>query len=839
VHANAVSFAHFLPVSPSHSLRGGAEGPKGAMAATSAGVTHPLCDVCVVRCAGSCCRAPRRAWEAAARGPVWRGARRPPVCRAPRRLCAWPHTFSRASGSTARGRSFSGGLAPRGGRADAPFVSLESSRTRVDSTSALTRLVSTLPLYAPPATERAGYYLLPRRGKGTSQGLPDSAARAPMPPGPLWARSSPPPLTLRSSPLATRCFATPVTAPCTRWAASHTLGLRSSAPCQPPLCREPLPSLAPWARSPRHGCVSRVTPFAAGACYHRCPSHRAEHVGATGNSVSRGPTDTSLALLLSFQQGGAFFQHRGDSPLAGAVLQSPPGRERGRHIGASGRGLPSSGGAPSSLGGSLSSAHDWLAAAALGASPMGLEDAAARLLRPGVASVGAGGGNLPPFFQSGSLTRNGSGNGGAWAAAAAAAGSPATGRQWAVNRSGSGDPALQSMLLPHHWRNVSADSPAAPLAVPGDSTQTQTQLPSVWEGPSAKRGSPQGAAPAARADAANLPCDGDDDRDGDESDDDSERGVFQVDDEDEDGCGMDDGAGWGRTALPQDGPSMDDPDPAVAAAARATHEAGLALGKMVLQPKIRSVLLDDAGGFLVAAPATCRAPRSASLGLGLAVGRAGIAAQTSPGIAGDNEDGGSDNGGSSSGGSLARRTTSSGHGSPVSALPPQAAVAAAGAHALARIVLPTSGVAVASAAARAAEAAHEIAAGTLGRRCVHCGSNKTPQWRAGPVGAKTLCNACGVRYKNGRLQPICAFPPFGPDGDAGDAPLNSSAASRPSTMLSPSKRPPSYSTDVSDLDSWQTPSALLAPAVAGTVPKRPRGSSAAFQPPPGSVPLTT
>ncbi|KAJ0236598.1 GATA transcription factor 5 [Hirschfeldia incana] len=39
------------------------------------------------------------------------------------------------------------------------------------------------------------------------------------------------------------------------------------------------------------------------------------------------------------------------------------------------------------------------------------------------------------------------------------------------------------------------------------------------------------------------------------------------------------------------------------------------------------------------------------------------------------------------------------------------------------------------------------------RRCTHCGVQKTPQWRAGPMGAKTLCNACGVRYKSGRLLP--------------------------------------------------------------------------------------
>ncbi|KAK1397612.1 GATA transcription factor 9 [Heracleum sosnowskyi] len=39
------------------------------------------------------------------------------------------------------------------------------------------------------------------------------------------------------------------------------------------------------------------------------------------------------------------------------------------------------------------------------------------------------------------------------------------------------------------------------------------------------------------------------------------------------------------------------------------------------------------------------------------------------------------------------------------------------------------------------------------RRCSHCLSQKTPQWRSGPSGPKTLCNACGVRYKSGRLLP--------------------------------------------------------------------------------------
>ncbi|XP_021738712.1 GATA transcription factor 5-like [Chenopodium quinoa] len=39
------------------------------------------------------------------------------------------------------------------------------------------------------------------------------------------------------------------------------------------------------------------------------------------------------------------------------------------------------------------------------------------------------------------------------------------------------------------------------------------------------------------------------------------------------------------------------------------------------------------------------------------------------------------------------------------------------------------------------------------RKCSHCQVTKTPQWRAGPNGSKTLCNACGVRFKSGRLFP--------------------------------------------------------------------------------------
>ncbi|KAL4311413.1 hypothetical protein GQ457_01G039560 [Hibiscus cannabinus] len=43
--------------------------------------------------------------------------------------------------------------------------------------------------------------------------------------------------------------------------------------------------------------------------------------------------------------------------------------------------------------------------------------------------------------------------------------------------------------------------------------------------------------------------------------------------------------------------------------------------------------------------------------------------------------------------------------------------------------------------------------GSAGRKCSHCATEKTPQWRMGPMGPKTLCNACGVRHKSGRLVP--------------------------------------------------------------------------------------
>lgn len=36
-------------------------------------------------------------------------------------------------------------------------------------------------------------------------------------------------------------------------------------------------------------------------------------------------------------------------------------------------------------------------------------------------------------------------------------------------------------------------------------------------------------------------------------------------------------------------------------------------------------------------------------------------------------------------------------------------------------------------------------------RCVHCHTTETPLWRTGPDGPRSLCNACGVRFKKGKL----------------------------------------------------------------------------------------
>ncbi|KAI4301726.1 hypothetical protein L6164_034975 [Bauhinia variegata] len=38
--------------------------------------------------------------------------------------------------------------------------------------------------------------------------------------------------------------------------------------------------------------------------------------------------------------------------------------------------------------------------------------------------------------------------------------------------------------------------------------------------------------------------------------------------------------------------------------------------------------------------------------------------------------------------------------------------------------------------------------------CTDCKTTKTPLWRVGPAGPKSLCNACGIRYRKQRTSAV-------------------------------------------------------------------------------------
>jgi hypothetical protein len=72
--------------------------------------------------------------------------------------------------------------------------------------------------------------------------------------------------------------------------------------------------------------------------------------------------------------------------------------------------------------------------------------------------------------------------------------------------------------------------------------------------------------------------------------------------------------------------------------------------------------------------------------------------------------------------------------------------------------------------ADAVAAAEAAGGGRKARRgCSKCGANKTPQWRMGPTGAKTLCNACGVRYRKAVQTGAAPPPPAEQGGEGGEA----------------------------------------------------------------------
>ncbi|CAG8474240.1 1397_t:CDS:10 [Ambispora leptoticha] len=46
---------------------------------------------------------------------------------------------------------------------------------------------------------------------------------------------------------------------------------------------------------------------------------------------------------------------------------------------------------------------------------------------------------------------------------------------------------------------------------------------------------------------------------------------------------------------------------------------------------------------------------------------------------------------------------------------------------------------------------HTYSTSSANKRCAYCGCKSTPMWRRGPDGAGTLCNACGVKWKQGKI----------------------------------------------------------------------------------------
>ncbi|KAJ3163516.1 hypothetical protein HDU86_000096 [Geranomyces michiganensis] len=63
-----------------------------------------------------------------------------------------------------------------------------------------------------------------------------------------------------------------------------------------------------------------------------------------------------------------------------------------------------------------------------------------------------------------------------------------------------------------------------------------------------------------------------------------------------------------------------------------------------------------------------------------------------------------------------------------------------------------------------------------GKRCEGCNATSTPQWRRGPSGKRTLCNACGVKYSFGRLRPAGDTPEEDNGGDSTDSSSSDSSS---------------------------------------------------------------
>ncbi|CAM8914732.1 unnamed protein product [Rhodiola kirilowii] len=65
------------------------------------------------------------------------------------------------------------------------------------------------------------------------------------------------------------------------------------------------------------------------------------------------------------------------------------------------------------------------------------------------------------------------------------------------------------------------------------------------------------------------------------------------------------------------------------------------------------------------------------------------------------------------------------------------------------------------------------------KSCAMCGTSKTPLWRSGPAGPKSLCNACGIKHRKRKVL-MCKNP-----------------EKKKSTIINPAAAIPSTSTETS------------------------------------------
>ncbi|KAI8070780.1 hypothetical protein BC940DRAFT_295540 [Gongronella butleri] len=96
------------------------------------------------------------------------------------------------------------------------------------------------------------------------------------------------------------------------------------------------------------------------------------------------------------------------------------------------------------------------------------------------------------------------------------------------------------------------------------------------------------------------------------------------------------------------------------------------------------------------------------------------------------------------------------------------------------------------------------------KQCAYCHSKTTPMWRRGPEGAGTLCNACGVKWKNGKI----LIPKKSPKTeDSLDVPALSSSSSSesplPSSFSSSPSPPPARSFDTPNIKLQDVEAAAL------------------------------